>query len=156
MVVLSIKVELLEVIVMIFDCFIIDFVRGLIDCVREVLFVGYVVGIMMSLVDLVVYLIGWNDLVFKWLDCDDWGELVDFFEVGFKWNEFGLLVQKFYWDYEVLDWVSLLVCLIEVKIWLVNMIFVWFDVEFYGGFWYGKWMKGWMIQFNMFFFYVNV
>lgn len=38
----------------------------------------------MSPADLVAYLIGWNDLVLKWLDRDDRGEPVDFTEAGFK------------------------------------------------------------------------
>ncbi len=50
----------------------------------------------MSPADLVAYLIEWNNLVLKWLDRDDRGEPVDFPGAGFKWNELGLLAQKFY------------------------------------------------------------
>ncbi len=61
---------------------------------------GHAKGTMMSVADLVAYLVGWNELVLKWLNRDTAGEPVDFPETGFKWNELGLLAQKFYRDYE--------------------------------------------------------
>ncbi|WP_326491305.1 ClbS/DfsB family four-helix bundle protein, partial [Rhodovulum sulfidophilum] len=69
---------------------------------------GHAAGTMMSPADLVAYLLGWNELVLKWLDRDDRGEAVEFPETGFKWNQLGSLAQKFYADYQHLDWHELL------------------------------------------------
>ena len=148
MVVPSTKAELLEAIATTFDRLTIDLARGSTDRAREASLAGHAAGIMMIPADLVAYLIGWNDLVLKWLDRDDRGEPVDFTEAGFKWNELGLLAQKFYRDHEALDWVSLLARLTEAKTRLVNTISARSDAELYGGPWYGKWTKGRMIQFN--------
>ncbi|KFI24545.1 hypothetical protein CG51_17830 [Haematobacter missouriensis] len=144
----SSKAELLAAIATTFDRLTADLARVPTDRVREDSLVGHAAGTMMSPADLVAYLIGWNDLVLKWLDRDDRGERVDFPEAGFKWNELGLLAQKFYRDHEALDWTSLLARLNEVRTRLVDTISARPDAELYGGPWYGKWTKGRMIQFN--------
>ena len=144
----SSKAELLAAIATTFDRLTADLARVPTDRVREDSLVGHAAGTMMSPADLVAYLIGWNDLVLKWLDRDDRGERVDFPEAGFKWNELGLLAQKFYRDHEALDWTSLLARLNEVRTRLVVTISARPDAELYGGPWYGKWTKGRMIQFN--------
>ena len=144
----SSKAELLAAIATTCDRLTADLARVPTDRVREDSLVGHAAGTMMSPADLVAYLIGWNDLVLKWLDRDDRGERVDFPEAGFKWNELGLLAQKFYRDHEALDWTSLLARLNEVRTRLVDTISARPDAELYGGPWYGKWTKGRMIQFN--------
>ena len=60
---------------------------------------GHAKDTMMSVNNLVSYLIGWNELVLKWLDQDAKGKDIEFPEVGYKWNELGALAQKFYEDY---------------------------------------------------------
>ncbi|EGJ4769812.1 ClbS/DfsB family four-helix bundle protein, partial [Salmonella enterica subsp. enterica serovar Derby] len=61
---------------------------------------GHAKDTMMSVRDLISYLLGWNMLVIKWITNDEKGESVDFPETGYKWNQLGLLAQKFYKDYE--------------------------------------------------------
>ena len=102
----------------------------------------------MSPADLVAYLLGWNELVLRWLDRDDRGEVVEFPETDFKWNQLGLLAQKFYADYQHIDWPDLLTRLTAANISLVETISSRTDGELYGRPWYGKWTKGRMIQFN--------
>ncbi len=109
---------------------------------------GHVTGTQMSPSDLVAYLIGWNELVLKWLDQDDRGETVAFPEAGFKWNQLGQLAQKFYADYPELAWPQRLERLSAAKDQLVETISKRSDDELYGRMWYGKWTKGRMIQFN--------
>jgi len=48
---------------------------------------GHAKSTQMSVANLVAYLIGWNELVLKWLDHDRAGQHTDFPETGFKWNE---------------------------------------------------------------------
>ena len=102
----------------------------------------------MSPADLIAYLIGWNELVLKWLEQDDRGLTVDFPETGFKWTQLGPLAQKFYADYRHLDWPALLDRLTVAKIRLVDTISARPEDELYGRPWYGKWTKGRMIQLN--------
>lgn len=109
---------------------------------------GHVTGTTMSPADLVAYLLGWNELVLKWLDRDDRRDPVDFPETGFNWNELGRLAQKFYADYQSLEWPELLARLTSAKDRLVETISSRSDAELYGRPWYGKWTKGRMIQFN--------
>ena len=61
---------------------------------------GHKKGTMMSICNLVSYLIGWGELVLKWHHLRDKGQAVDFPETGFKWTELGFLAQKFYADYQ--------------------------------------------------------
>ena len=116
---------------------------------------GHATGTTMSPADLVAYLIGWNELVLKWLEQDDRGAEVDFPETGYKWNQFGLLAQKFYRDYQSLSYSQLLERLTRAKGSLVVSISARSDDELYGATWYDKWTKGRMIQFNSSSPYVN-
>ena len=109
---------------------------------------GHAAGTMMSPADLAAYLLGWNELVLKWLDRDDRGEVVEFPETGFKWNQLGLLARKFYADYQNLDWKDLLTRLTAANLRLMETISSRPNDELYGRPWYGKWTKGRMIQFN--------
>ncbi len=102
----------------------------------------------MSVNNLLAYLIGWGQLVLKWNHKKAEGENVDFPEIGFKWNELGLLAQKFYRDYENEDFESLMEKLDQT----VNEVLAWVsgqtDHTLYGQAWYQKWTMGRMIQFN--------
>lgn len=109
---------------------------------------GHAKGTMMSANDLVSYLIGWNELVLKWLDQDDKGKVVEFPEVGYKWNELGPLAQKFYGDQSGWRFDENRRKLTIAKDNLVAEISKRTDAELYGSPWHGKWTKGRMIQLN--------
>lgn len=118
------------------------------DLAREKSLEGHAAGTKISPADLVAYLLGWNSLVLKWLDRDDRGEEVDFPETAFKWNQLGMLAQKFYADYNSLEWPELLASLRSTNAQLISTISLRLDEELYGRPWHGKWTKGRMIQFN--------
>ncbi|MBP1874454.1 hypothetical protein J2Z19_004180 [Ensifer adhaerens] len=109
---------------------------------------GHAKGTMMSVGDLVAYLIGWGELVIKWIERDEQGLPVDFPETGYKWNELGRLAQKFYNDYQALPPAERLSRLAASKDRLVALIEARDDRALYGQPWYGKWPLGRMIQFN--------
>ena len=142
------RAELLAAIGTTFDWLLTDLSKVPAARARECTLDGHAAGTRMSPSDLVAYLIGWNELVLKWLDRDDRGEAVEFPDTGFKWNQLGLLAQKFYKDYRPLDYPQLLDRLKEAKERLVGTISARTDDELYGKPWYGKWTKGRMIQFN--------
>ena len=142
------KAELLAAINTNFDRLLADLSKVPPDRARERSLDRHAAGSTMSPADLVSYLIGWNELVLKWLELDDRGARVDFPETGFKWNQLGLLAQKFYRDYDALDYPHLLERLQEAKGRLVKTISARSDQELYGTAWHGKHTKGRMIQFN--------
>ncbi|MCI1898847.1 MAG: ClbS/DfsB family four-helix bundle protein [Enterobacter sp.] len=110
--------------------------------------VGHAKGTEMSVHDLVSYLLGWNALVVKWIAADEKGLPVDFPDTGFKWNQLGLLAQKFYADYKDLSYVSLLAELEAVQVEIVKCIEKRSDDDLYGHPWYSKWTMGRMISLN--------
>lgn len=109
---------------------------------------GHAKGTIISPNDLVAYLIGWHVLVLKWLELDRNGKVIDFPEVGYKWNQLGELAQKFYDDYSAHSFEENRSHLTTVKDRLVNEILKRSDDELYGSPWHRKWTKGRMIQFN--------
>lgn len=109
---------------------------------------GHAKDTTMSVNDLVSYLIGWNELVLKWLDRDAHGKDIEFPDVGYKWNELGKLAQKFYRDYSTNSFAENRKRLAVAKDQLVLEISSRTDEELYGSPWHGKWTKGRMIQFN--------
>ncbi|MBU9830374.1 ClbS/DfsB family four-helix bundle protein [Rahnella sp. FC061912-K] len=109
---------------------------------------GHSKGTEMSIHNLVSYLIGWNTLVVKWITYDEKGLPVDFPETGFKWNQLGLLAQKFYSDYRELNYRALMTELESVKDHIVKLIDERTDCDLYGKPWYTKWTMGRMISFN--------
>lgn len=118
------------------------------DQFREHSLEGHAKGTTMSVGDLVAYLIGWGELVIKWIDRDQRGEPVDFPETGYKWNELGRLAQKFYADFRALSPAELIARLRRSKETLEALINARDDQAHYGKPWYGKWTLGRMIQFN--------
>ncbi len=142
------KAQLLAAITTTFERLMADLAKVPPDRAREATMKGHADGTTMSPADLVAYLIGWNELVLKWLDRDDRDEPVDYPETGFKWNQLGLLGQKFYADCNAIKWHELLARLENAKTGLIAAITARSDEELYGSAWYGKWTKGRMIQFN--------
>ncbi|QGU87906.1 ClbS/DfsB family four-helix bundle protein [Erwinia sorbitola] len=109
---------------------------------------GHSKGTEMSVRDLVSYLLGWNTLVVKWITAREQGLPVNFPETGFKWNQLGLLAQKFYSDYSELNYTVLITELEAVKDEIVKLIDELTDDTLYGKPWYTKWTMGRMISFN--------
>lgn len=149
------KNELLSAIYLSFDKLNHDLARVPESRADECSMPGHSAGTMMSPANLVSYLVGWNALVLKWLHQDERGISIDFPETDFKWNQLGLLAQKFYADYADLSWAELTERLMAVKTELTGAIASRTDEELYGVAWYGKWTKGRMIQLNTASPYVN-
>lgn len=142
------KVELLEAINSNFDKLLKDLRNVPLSMVDECSMEGHAKGTEMSVANLAAYLVGWNELVLKWLDRDAAGEPVDFPETGFKWNELGRLAQKFYRDYQAVSYPQLLDRLETAKGRIVSEIEGRHDDDLYNRPWYEKWTMGRMIQFN--------
>lgn len=101
-----------------------------------------------SVHNLLSYLLWWWKLVLKWeLHFENISE-IELPEAGYKWNELGKLAQKFYTDYEDVDFEELKSMLIENNTEIVRMIEKYENQDLYEKPWYGKWTFGRMIQFN--------
>jgi hypothetical protein len=109
---------------------------------------GHSKNTLMSVNNLVSYLIGWGELVLKWHQKKNKNEVVDFPETGYKWNELGKLAQKFYADYQELDFITLQEKLDTIVNELQNLILRHDNKTLYEQGWYEKWTMGRMIQFN--------
>jgi len=109
---------------------------------------GHSKNTLMSINNLVAYLIGWGQLVLKWNDKKSKGLDVDFPETGFKWNELGQLAQKFYKDYENDNFKTLTAKLDNTTNEILKLIKSKTNTELYEVAWYDKWTLGRMIQFN--------
>ena len=109
---------------------------------------GHAKDTIMSINNLVSYLIGWGELVLKWNRKKDNNVSVDFPETGYKWNELGKLAQKFYKDFEGIEFNTLCSKLDETVSKILNLIEQKSNAELYEVSWYEKWTLGRMIQFN--------
>lgn len=109
---------------------------------------GHSKNTLMSINNLVAYLVGWGQLVLKWNDKKSKGLEVEFPETGFKWNELGLLAQKFYNDYEKDDFKTLSEKLDKTTNEIMQLIETKTNVELYEMAWYKQWTLGKMIQLN--------
>ncbi len=109
---------------------------------------GHAKNTLMSVNNLLAYLLGWGQLVLKWHDKKSKGLAVDFPETGYKWNELGLLAQKFYKDYEKEDFKSLIKKLDKTTDEILKIIASKSNKELYEMGWYEKWTFGKMIQLN--------
>jgi hypothetical protein len=109
---------------------------------------GHSKNTLMCINDLVAYLIGWGQLVTKWHDNKCKGLEVDFPETGYKWNELGLLAQKFYKDYENEDFNMLIEKLDNTTNDILKLIERKSNEELYEMSFYEKWPLGKMIQLN--------
>lgn len=109
---------------------------------------GHSKGTLMSINNLLAYLVGWGALVLKWNKRKDNNESVDFPETGYKWNELGKLAQKFYKDYNDDDFDKLTKKLQKTVEQILELIERKSNEELYEISWYEKWTLGRMIQFN--------
>lgn len=109
---------------------------------------GHAKDTLMSIHDLLAYIVGWGTLVLKWHYKKSLGEPVDFPETGYKWNELGRLAQKFYKDYKEEAFAALMLQSDQVKDKIISLIEQSSEQELYGQSWYEKWSLGRMIQFN--------
>lgn len=109
---------------------------------------GHAKGTLISIDNLLAYLIGWGELVLKWNKNRSENKPVDFPETGYKWNELGKLVQKFYADYQNDDFNTLIQKLDDTVKKITSLIESKNNDELYGVGWYEKWTLGRMIQFN--------
>lgn len=109
---------------------------------------GHAKNTLMSINNLLSYLLGWGELVLKWNRMKDDGEDVNFPETGYKWNELGKLAQKFYEDYKTDDFIVLNQKLDETVQKILSLIENKTNEELYEVSWYEKWTLGRMIQFN--------
>ncbi|MFN7327813.1 MAG: ClbS/DfsB family four-helix bundle protein [Chitinophagales bacterium] len=109
---------------------------------------GHSKNTVMSVNNLLAYLVGWGQLLLKWSDRKDKGLEVDFPETGFKWNELGRLAQKFYQDYEQDDFQTLISKLDNTTYEVLKLVESKTNNELYELAWYDKWPLGKMIQLN--------
>lgn len=109
---------------------------------------GHSKNTLMSVQDLIAYLVGWGQLVLKWNNHKTKGLDVDFPETGFKWNQLGELAQKFYKDYEKDDYKILTKKLDKTVNEILNLVESKTNKELYEIAWYDKWTLGRLIQFN--------
>ena len=109
---------------------------------------GHSKNTVMSVNNLLAYLVGWGQLLLKWSDRKDKGLDVDFPETGFKWNELGRLAQKFYQDYEQDDFQTLISKLDNTTYEVLKLVESKTNNELYELAWYDKWPLGKMIQLN--------
>lgn len=109
---------------------------------------GHSKGTLMSINNLLSYLLGWQELVLKWNIKKQNKEEVDFPETGYKWNQLGKLAQKFYEDYKNNDFNTLLFKLDKRVEEILKLIENKSNKELYEVSWYEKWTLGRMIQFN--------
>lgn len=109
---------------------------------------GHSKNTLMSINNLVAYLVGWGKLILKWNERKNKGLDVDFPETGFKWNELGQLAQKFYKDHENDDFKMLTDKLEKTTNEILKLIESKTNRELYEVEWYDKWTLGRMIQLN--------
>lgn len=109
---------------------------------------GHAKNTWMSLHDLMAYLIGWNELVLKWIATERAGETPELPETGFKWNQLGLLAQKFYLDYAALTFPELLQRWTDTHQQVLALVEDCSDHQLYATVWYRSYTLGRMIQLN--------
>lgn len=109
---------------------------------------GHAKGTMMSVNNLLAYLIGWGQLVLKWNKKRTDNLPVDFPETGYRWNELGKLAQKFYSDFEEDNFQILIQKFDKTVKDLISLVESKSNEELYAEAWYEKWTLGRMIQFN--------
>ncbi len=102
----------------------------------------------MSVHNLVAYLVGWGQLVIKWNERRSANLHIDFPETGYKWNQLGVLAQKFYEDYKDEDFVSLQNNLRSTVNSLLEIVDGKSNHELYKIPWYEGYTLGRMIQLN--------
>lgn len=125
-----------------------DLDRVPVEAVRQLVLEGHAKDTVMSPADLVAYLIGWNQQVLIWHRRRAERLPDEFPAVGLKWNELGLLAQRYYAEHTEESWEGLRRQLRDAKEAIVALVEGYSDAELYGAPWYGKWTMGRMISFN--------
>jgi Uncharacterized conserved protein len=115
---------------------------------KEISMEGHAKDSLMSPYDLVAYLVGWAELVLLWEKKFSLGQEVVFPCKEYKWNELGLLAQKFYKDYPDYNFTQLLELLDQKVNEIVLLIEQSTDQELYDSTWYKEYTMGRMIQLN--------
>ena len=118
------------------------------DRVERMELQGHAQHTTISVKNLVAYLVGWGQLVLKWSHSKEKGEPVDFPDTGYKWNELGLLAQKFYSDFEKVDFITLIHKLRQMENEIRVLVEGKSNEDLYGKAWYEKYTHGRMIQLN--------
>ena len=101
-----------------------------------------------SVNNLISYLIWRWELVLKWERNFEAPEKLQLPEIWFKWNELGKLAQKFYKDYDHLDFSTLKALLRENNISLIKMLENHTNEELYEKARYTKWTFWRLVQLN--------
>lgn len=101
-----------------------------------------------SVHNLLAYLVGWNELVLKWLKLSEQNQPIDLPETGFTWKQLDLLAQKFYVDYQLIPYSELLTHFLQVKEQLVQQIIALNNKQLYEVTWHHKYTMGRIIQLN--------
>lgn len=109
---------------------------------------GHSKGTKMSPCDCISYLIGWGELVLKWHKQDLKKQDIHFPEIGYQWNELGALAQKFYKDYDHLEFEQLLKKLDHTLKKILKIIDGLSNDFLYHKEWYKQYTFGRMIQLN--------
>ncbi|MBW1297767.1 ClbS/DfsB family four-helix bundle protein [Aquimarina litoralis] len=109
---------------------------------------GHAKDTKMNICNVVSYLIGWGELVLSWNQKKERMKEVDFPETGYKWNELGELAQKFYSDYEHLNYKTLLSKLDVTVNEILELVKRKSNSELYQNPWYKEYTLGRMIQLN--------
>lgn len=125
-----------------------DLDRVPVAAAREPVLDGHVKNTMMSPADLLAYLVGWNQQVLTWHQRRAEGLPDELPAPGIKWNELGLLAQRYYAEHDSDTWDDLRTQLRDAKKAITDLIHGYSDEELYGDPWYGKWTMGRMISFN--------
>jgi hypothetical protein len=73
---------------------------------------------------------------------------IDLPETGYKWNELGELAEKFYRDYESVEWHHLIEKLDILVYHILKLVEKKDNIELYQNLWYKKYPLGRMIQLN--------
>lgn len=116
--------------------------------VQEASMDGHAQGTMMSVHNLLSYLVGWGQLVLKWQGRMEQGLPVDFPETGYRWNDLGRLAQHFYQQYAGIPYPELQGMLSATVDQIMAVVTTQTDEALYGKPWYKHYTLGRMIQLN--------
>jgi hypothetical protein len=142
------KDELLKAITNNYSKLVAEFARIPIELTEAKELEGHAKNTFMSINNLIAYLVGWGQLVLTWHEKKSNGIEVDLPETGYKWNELGLLAQKFYKDFETDDFTTLTKKMEHTTNEILKLIESKTTKELYEVAWYDKWTLGKMIQLN--------
>lgn len=109
---------------------------------------GHKKDTVMSIHNLVSYLVGWGQLVLSWIDDENNNIDIVFPHKDFGWNQLGELALKFYKDYESLPFKELIESFVQNKNALLSIINDLSSEELYNVAFYKHYPLGRMIQLN--------